>query len=381
MSIPFHGSPRHTLGIEVEMGIVDDQSDELECAAPEILAVLAQGHPDGEHPKIKAELFQSTLELITGICETPAQAKADLQATVAELEPLLRERHLALIGTGVHPFSAWASLRLTDNERYHRLVEKIGWPARRMMIHGVHFHVGVPSGDHAIAVTNALTSLLPHFVALSASSPYWFGEDSGLASMRTKIFESMPSASLPPDLADWEAFEELSAVLIKAGTIETHKELWWDIRPSPGWGTVELRMCDGMATLTELVALAALAQAVVAWMCEQFDAGVELVREPEWVLRENKWRAARYGIDARLVHGDGSVTELTKEVREWVAKVRPLAARLGGEPELLSTLDILTRTPSYARQRAVVQDGGTLTDVVELLRREFREDRIGGTTA
>ena len=246
------------------------------------------------------------------------------------------------------------------------------------MIHGVHFHVGVPSGDHAVAITNALTGLLPHFVALSASSPYWFGDDTGLASMRTKIFESMPSASLPPDLADWAAFEDLATILVKAGTIETVKELWWDIRPSPNWGTVELRMCDGMATLTELVALAALAQSAVAYLCARIDAGDPLGREAEWVLRENKWRAARYGIDARLVHGDGSVTELAEDVREWVARVRPFAQELGGEAELGGVLDILDRTPSYARQRAVVQDGGTLTDVVELLRREFLNDRVGG---
>ena len=207
------------------------------------------------------------------MCATPAEAHADLAATVAELQPILRRRHLALIGTGVHPFSSWNRLRLTEDDRYARLVDKIQWPARRMMIHGVHFHVGVPSGDHAIAVTNALTNLLPHFVALSASSPYWFGDDTGLASMRTKVFESMPSASLPPELTDWADFERLVEILVRAGTIETVKELWWDIRPSPGWGTVELRMCDGMATLTELCALAALAQAAVAYLCQRIDAG------------------------------------------------------------------------------------------------------------
>jgi carboxylate-amine ligase len=378
MPIPFHGSPAHTLGVEIELGLVHDETDELECAAPEVLAEMAADLPDGEHPRIHRELFQSTLELVTGVCRTPAQAHADLAATVAELTPVLRRRHLALIGTGVHPFSSWSGLRLTEDERYARLVDKIQWPARRMMIHGVHFHVGVPSGDHAIAVTNALTSLLPHFVALSASSPYWFGDDTGLASMRTKVFESMPSASLPPDLADWADFERLAAILVKAGTIETVKELWWDIRPSPGWGTVELRMCDGMATLTELTALAALAQAAVAHLCARIDAGEALTREPDWVLRENKWRAARYGIDATLVHGDGSVTNLAEEVVAWVERVRPEARTLGSQAELEGVLAILGQSPSYARQRDVIASGGTLRDVVELLRREFANDRVGG---
>lgn len=378
MPIRFNGSPAHTLGVEIELGLVHDRTDALECAAPSILAELGAGHPQGEHPHIKAELFQSTLELVTGICDTPADARADLQTTLAELDPALAARDLALIGTGVHPFSAWSSLRLTEDARYFRLVERIAWPARRLMIHGVHFHVGVPSGDHAIAVTNGLTALLPHFVALSASSPYWFGDDTGLASMRTKIFESMPSASLPPALADWADFEGLVAILTRAGTIETFKELWWDIRPSPNWGTVELRMCDGMATMTELLAVAALAQCAVADLCQRFDAGEPIAREPDWVLRENKWRAARYGIDADLVHGDGLVTDLAQEVRDMVAQLAPLAAELGCATELAGVADILTRTPSYARQRRVVQDGGNLRDVVELLRREFRTDRVGG---
>ncbi|MCU0301795.1 MAG: glutamate--cysteine ligase [Candidatus Nanopelagicales bacterium] len=378
MTTAFHGSPTHTLGVEIEMGIVHDATDALECAAPEVLAEASAGYPDGQHPHIHRELFQSTLELVTGICGTPAQARADLGATVAELTPILRRRHLALIGTGVHPFSSWSSLRLTDDPRYARLVERIAWPARRMMIHGVHFHVGVPSGDHAIAVTNGLTALLPHLVALSASSPYWFGDDTGLASMRTKVFESMPQASLPPALADWAEFEHLAGILVRAGTIESVKELWWDIRPSPSWGTVELRMCDGMATLTELAALAALAQAAVADLCARFDAGEQLAREPDWVLRENKWRAARYGIEAQLVHGDGSVSSLAEEVAAWVERVRPQAAALGSTEELEGVLAILEHQPSYARQRAVVAAGGTLRDVVELLRREFANDRVGG---
>lgn len=378
MQIPFNSSPAHTLGVEIEMGLVHDETDELECAAPVVLAEVSSGYPDDVHPRIHRELFQSTLELITGVCDTPEQAHADLVATVSELDPILRRHHLALIGTGVHPFSSWNRLRLTEDERYTRLVERIQWPARRMMIHGVHFHVGVPSGDHAIAVTNALTALLPHFVALSASSPYWFGDDTGLASMRTKVFESMPSASLPPALDQWTDFEDLVEILVRAGTIETVKELWWDIRPSPGWGTVELRMCDGMATLTELCALAALAQAAVAYLCQRFDAGERLVREPDWVLQENKWRAARYGIEATLVHGDGSVSSLAEDVREWVTRLRPQARSLGSGADLDRVLDILDHQPSYVRQRAVVARGGTLRDVVELLRQEFANDRVGG---
>ena len=378
MRIPFSGSSAHTLGVEIEMGLVDDTTDELAHAAPEVLAEVGAGHPDGQHPRIHHEFFQSTVELVTGVCATPSEARADLARTAAELEPLLRRRGLTLVGGGVHPFTRWSSLRVTEDDRYARLVERIRWPVRRMMAHGVHYHVGVGSGDQAIAVTNAMTGLLPHFVALSASSPYWSGIDTGLASTRTKIFESMPSASLPPELGDWADFERLVEILVRAGTIETVRELWWDIRPSPRWGTVEMRMCDSMATLTELCALAALAQAVVAHICGRIEAGEQFPREPDWALRENKWRAARYGVGATLVHGDGSVTALADEVHEWVERVGPQARELGTEADLARVLDIFERQPSYVRQRAVVAGGGTLHDVVDLLRREFANDRVGG---
>ncbi len=376
MHIPFPSSSTRSLGVEVELALIDD-TDALVSAAPLVISELSADSGD-RHPRVHSELFQSTLEVITDVRQTPAQARADLAGTIAELAPILARHGLALIGGGVHPFARWQDLQVTDDDRYRRIIERIRWPVQRMMAHGVHFHVGVPSGDHAVAIVNALTGLLPHFLALSASSPFWFGQDTGLASVRTKVFETMPSASLPPDLANWEDFETLADVLTRAGTIESVRDLWWDIRPSPGWGTVELRMCDGMATLDELCAVAGLAQAAVAHLCDAFDAGEPLPREPDWVLRENKWRAARYGTEAALVHGDGSVSRLADDVGAWVSRVRPYALALGSQPELDRVLDILDHGPSYARQRAVLAAGGDLRDVVQLLRLEFAEDRVGG---
>ena len=274
---------------------------------------------------------------------------------------------------------AGTDLRLTEDERYARLVDKIQWPARRMMIHGVHFHVGVPSGDHAVAVTNALTTLLPHFVALSASSPYWFGDDTGLASMRTKVFESMPSASLPPELTDWADFEQLVEILVRAGTIETVKELWWDIRPSPSWGTVELRMCDGMATLTELCALAALAQAAVAHLCRAHRRRrADAPGSPTGCCGRTSGGQRATASRRPSCTATGRSPGWPTRCAEWVERVRPERSALGSEADLDRVLDILDHTPSYVRQRAVVAAGGTLRDVVELLRREFANDRVGG---
>lgn len=377
MSLAFSGSAAHSLGIELEVGIVDDETCELACSAPEILSEIGVGPTPSGGPRVKRELFESTLELVTGVCLTPAEAHADLAATIAKLAPTLEARSLSLISCGVHPFSSWEPVRVTLDDRYLRMVDRFQWPVRRLTIYGVHYHVGVPTGDHALAVVNALTGLLPHLVALSASSPFWYGRDTGLASVRTRLWESVPSAGLPPQLRDWSEFEDLVQLLTGTGTIESTHDLWWDIRPSPVLGTVELRMCDSMASLWQVCALAALAQAAVALVCDLVDRGEAPAREPDWVLRENKWRASRFGLAAELVHSDGSVVPLVDELVEWVERVRPYARALGGEQDLDRVLGLLAGKPSYTRQRDVIEQGGTLRDVVVLLRQEFAANAAG----
>ena len=185
-----------------------------------------------------------------------------------ELKPLLDERNLAMMSSGTHPFASWDSMSLSPGERYRRLLDEIGWPARRLAIHGVHFHVGVRSKEKSIKFIDSLLGFLPQMLALSTSSPYWLGDDTGLASIRSKIFEVMPTSGLPPGwMQDWAAFERFMTALIKAETIRSVKEVWWDIRPHPTYGTIEFRMCDGIPTLREVRSIAALAQAlVVGWI-------------------------------------------------------------------------------------------------------------------
>jgi carboxylate-amine ligase len=247
------------------------------------------------------------------------------------------------------------------------------------MTHGVHFHVGVRSAEKAVAITDALSAYLPHFIALSASSPYWHGHDSGLASVRTKIFEAMPTAGLPPKLEHWSDFESFMDTLIRAGSITSVREVWWDIRPHPNFGTVELRMCDGIPTMSEVCALAALAQALVQRLDAMIDDGQELPSRRDWVRRENKWRAARDGVQAELVIDDaGNVRPIVDDISEMVQALQPTARTLGCEDEIMSVLDIAHNGPSYVRQRNVISQGGTFTDVVDLLVAEFAHDRPGG---
>jgi carboxylate-amine ligase len=379
MRVDFQASSTSSLGVEIELGLIDIETRELTCIASDVLAEVGSGHPGGEHPRAKHELYESTIEVITGICTTVAQARADLSATVDEIRAVIEPRGAALEGAGLHPFSRWFDLVQTPGERYAELVNRIQWPARRLMTHGVHFHVGVRSAEKAIAFTNALTHYLPHFVALSASSPYWHGHDSGLASVRTKIFEAMPTAGLPPNLNSWADFEHFMATLIRAGSIKTVREVWWDIRPHPDFGTVELRMCDGIPTLTEVASLAALAQSLVDHLDQQYDAGQTLPSPRDWIRRENKWRAARDGIDASIVIDDnGSVQPIRESIDELVTTLMPTAERLQCADELRGLLSIMEHGPSYQRQRAVVTAGGSLSDVVDLLRDEMITDIPGG---
>jgi len=343
--------------------------------APEVLACLADARGGEEHPRIKAELYQCTLEVITGVCDTVADARADLEEGIAEIRAVLAPRGVDLISAGLHPFTPWQSQQRSVGERYDAIVERIQWPARRLITHGVHFHVGVRSAEKSIAITNALASTLPLFLALSTSSPFWHGTDTGLESARTKVFEALPSTGLPPTLANWTEFEAFMSSLIAAGAITTIREVWWDVRPHPNFGTVELRMCDAMPTLTETCALAALAQCSVARYDELLDRGYTLPVDRDWVMRENKWRAARFGLDASLVvDPSGRTRPIANLIEETVEELMPTARRLDCADELAGIHAILSTGTSSTRQRRTLASGGDLRDVVAMLRAELAND-------
>ena len=375
MPVEFHPSTRASLGVEVELALVDAEKGGLVCLAPDVLAEISAPFESGEHPKVKKELFQCTIEVITGVCQTVAQARADLAESMRELHVVVDKRGAGFIGAGLHPFTPWHELMRSEGERYDRLVDRIAWPARRLTTHGVHVHVGVRSGDKAIATVNSLSGYLPIFLALSASSPYWNGRDTGLASTRTKIFEAMPTTGLPPVLRDWAEFNVFLDTMITAGTIETVREVWWDIRPHPTYGTVELRMCDAMPTLWETAAMAALAQCLVQTFDEAMDRGETPPVPREWVRRENKWRAARWGIEAELVVDDAGRTRPIRDVtRDLVVELSPVAEQLGCANELADLLVIADRGPSYLRQRRMAEEGADLGDVVAAMRHEMLAD-------
>jgi carboxylate-amine ligase len=379
MHIEFNPSPGPSLGVEMELELIDLRTGHLASAASEILAELGEGHPDGEHPKAKHELFECCIEIITGVCTTVAEARADLEATLAEVRAAAAKRGLTVICSGSHPFSLPSEQRVSPSERYDQLVEEMQWMAHRLQIFGVHVHVGVRSPEKAITIANALTAYIPHFLALSASSPFWEGHDTGLASARSKVFEGLPTAGLPASVGSWADFEEYMSTLITAGAIATVREVWWDVRPHPDFGTVELRMCDGIPTIGEVAAVAALAQSLVAHLDALDDEGHVPARRREWILRENKWRAGRHGIDADFIVDDAGNTQPARAaIAELVSVVEPTAAALGCEAELADIARILESGPSYRRQREVSEGGTNLWAVVDQLVRELRTDIPGG---
>jgi glutamate---cysteine ligase / carboxylate-amine ligase len=377
VAIRWNSSRGPTLGVEWELQLIDAGSRMLRQDAGEVVAAMPGWGESGEHPKVHEEMMQSTVEVVTGICSTASEAKEDLAATISQLQRITAGRGTMLACAGTHPVSDWRDAKMAPIQRYAELVEQLQWLARRVQTFGVHVHVGIRDRSKAIPIVNALAAYLPHFLALTASSPFWSGHDTGLASSRAVIFGDMPTAGPPQLLADWSEFEDYMDTLLRAGTIRSIKEVWWDIRPHPDFGTVEIRMFDGVPTLREIGMVAALSQSLVQLLDSQLDRGYTLPSPSAWVVRDNKWRATRYGLDAMVITDEfGSTAPLRDQLYELVRDLEPVASRLGCADELSVVSEVLDHGASYERQRAVVAAGGELADVVDALVAEFTEDRF-----
>jgi carboxylate-amine ligase len=351
--------------------VIDPDTLNLRSAACEVLEYVG----GDSHPRIKQELTQSTVEIITGICDTVDVARRDLEASLAELIAAGDALGVRFASAGTHPFAQWREQKVFPNPRYQHLVDRIQWPARRLLIYGLHVHVGVSSGEKAIAVLNGLTTYLPHMLALSASSPFVDHEDTGLASARSKIFEGMPTAGLPVRLAHYADFQEFMNTLVRAGAIESVREIWWDIRPHPGFGTIEVRVCDAPSSLRELTAITALIQCLVTHLVHQYDDGVPMRLLHPWVVRENKWRATRHGLDADVImSNDGSHAPLRDLVPALLQELTACAEELHCEAELASVATILGGNASYERQRRIYEESGDLREIPRRLSEELRDE-------
>ncbi|HEX2316087.1 MAG TPA: glutamate--cysteine ligase [Thermomonospora sp.] len=377
MAIDFKASRGATLGVEWELQLVDAQTRRLRQDAHHVLAALPALSEQGDVPRLRHELMESMVEVVTGVCHTVGEAVADLAGTLEQLRSVTLARGIELACMGTHPISDWRDAVLAPVQRYADLIEEMQWLARRAQTFGVHVHVGVRHRDKTIPIVNALAAYLPHFLALTASSPYWGGDDTGLASSRAVVWGQLPTAGPPHLLADWAEFEEYMATLLRAGTIRSIKEVWWDVRPHPDFGTIEIRMFDGIPTLREVGMAAALCQSLVTLFDQQLDRGYTLPRPAAWVVRDNKWRATRHGLDAIVITDDGgSTAPLRDDLYELIRELEPVADRLGCAEQLKVAGEVLEHGAPYERQRAIRAEGGTLENLVEAAVLELSEDRF-----
>ncbi|MGY0388940.1 glutamate--cysteine ligase [Nocardioides sp. WG-D5] len=372
MRIDFHPSPRPTLGVEWELALVDRQSRDLVNVADHLFARAKARVPNPE--RIHKELLRNTVEIVTGICGTVEEAIDQIRETTLEVVRAGDDLGVDLFGAGTHPFASWTRQELSAGHRYEELINRTQWWGRQMLIWGVHVHVGMPERDRVLPVLNGLLTYYPHFQALSASSPIWAGVDTGYASNRALMFQQLPTAGLPFQFATWPEFEAYVSDQTVTGVIEDISEIRWDIRPSPRIGTIENRICDGVATLQELAAIAALAHCLCVDLDARVAAGEPVATMPPWHVQENKWRAARYGLDAIVILNDASDERLvTEDLAELLVRLEPVAARLGCEKELAGVHDIIHKGASYQRQRAIAASTeGDLVAVVDSVVRDLR---------
>ena len=373
MRIDFHGSPEPTLGIEWELALVARDDRDLVNSAEDLFTRAGPRLVDPH--RLHKELLRNTVEVVSGKCHHVAEAIADVADTLRAVMAAADEIDVDLFGGGTHPFASWTTQQLTPGHRYEELINRTQWWGRQMLIWGVHVHVGMARKERVMPVLSALLTYYPHLQALSASSPVWAGVDTGYASNRALMFQQLPTAGLPFQFERWEEYERYAADQLTTGVVDDLTEIRWDVRPAHRLGTLENRVCDGVSTLPELGALAALMQCLVVDLDTRVAAGEQPTVLPPWHVQENKWRAARYGLDAIvIVDADNTERLVTDDLADLLDRLAPVAGRLGCSDELAGVADIVTAGASYQRQRAVAQaSGGDLVAVVDAVVTELRE--------
>ena len=355
-----------SLGVEMEWITVDAATGAQTPAAPALLAAIEPT------PRIKPELFTSTIEINTGIHDQTRPCIGELANLHRRVSDQLQAQRAALLASGTHPFSRWQDQQVSDDDRYHRLVDRLRWMARRFNIFGIHVHVGMPSGDACIAAMNRLLPVMPVFLAISANSPFWTGHDTGLSSARIKVFEGLSQGGMPFYFEDWRDFEHCAHRLMDTGSIDSVRDIWWEMRPHPDFGTLEIRVGDMPATRADTEAYVAYVRAETM---AALDAGPRPRTHPS-LIRENRWRACRFGLDATIIDPD---TEALAPVLDWLeARLDKLAA-LGAQSEDVTI--VRARLPHWrahgdgaARQRRLREQASDWDDMIARMRQDGWSD-------
>lgn len=352
------GGPSYTIGIEEELMIVDAESASLVNAIESLLGETSGG-------EVKPELHESVLEISTEPASNTTEAGALLRGLRAQVSARAAKRGLRIGSAGTHPFALWEDQRIVARPRYRELVTALRFVARQELIFGMHVHVGVDDPDKAIHVANGMRVHLGVLLALSANSPFWRADSTGLLSTRTPIFRAFPRVGVPPYYRDWADYEREIGFMVESGVIEDYTWLWYDVRPHPDFGTVEIRVCDSQTRVEHTLALAALIQAMVKELAEHFDAGKPLAAYPWQMLDENKWLAARHGLDSELIDLPASDRVGARALaRRLVDRLREHAQDLGSADDLEGIDDLIENGNGAQRQIVVYEANHDLREVM-----------------
>ncbi|HZU66747.1 MAG TPA: carboxylate-amine ligase [Ktedonobacteraceae bacterium] len=363
---------RFTIGIEEEFQIVDQRTGQL---SPQIYTILNKGTPMlGE--KIKPEMLQSTIEVTSDVLPDIATARTAMQQLRAQVAQLAHEEGLALVSAGTHPSALWVNEKRSLSERYEEIEEEYQDVARAVSIFGLHVHIGIDDADMAISLVNQLRTWMPHLLALSANSPFWCGRFTGIKSYRSVVWKSFPRSGISDTFSSWSDFDRYVQHLVRMGSIDNGKKIWWDVRPHVFFNTIEFRVCDMPATFEDMIALVALCQALVARLSWLYRHNMATHVLPRHFIEENKWRAMRYGLDAGVIDFvQGRRLNMREAISELLDFVGEVAGDLGSNREMEYLRNLLAdpRGTGAERQIEVYQQTGSLSAVIELLMRQTME--------
>jgi glutamate---cysteine ligase / carboxylate-amine ligase len=360
----FGKSDPYTLGVEEEYMLLDGDTFDL---VQHVEAVLEAAYGGEYERRVNPELMQSVLEIATPVCRSAAEVDEELRKLRAYVTGIAREQGMRVGSAGTHPFSLFERQRITARDRYRHLVDQLQYVARRELIFGLHIHVAVDDPERAIQVVNGLLAHLPAFLALSANSPFWRGEPTGLASSRQMVFAAFPRSGPPPRFKDYADYAEVVGQLEKTGCIADYTHIWWDIRLHPRFGTVEIRVCDAVTRVEDAVALAAFCQSLVKLYSERHAIGAEIPSYHRILTTENKWLAARYGLEAPvmdLATGRRNRVPVAQLVRRTLRELEPHARELGCDAELEGISEILAKGNGSDRQRRIWNANRDIVEVV-----------------
>ncbi len=359
--IDFCSNGHLTLGVEIELQIIDSNSLSLVNRASEIID-LAQKNGS---TSFKQEMYQSAIEVVTDKCQNVHEIEQDFLNSLNLIDKFT-PKDIKYATNGTHPKFFYNNYQLTDLQRYHDMIQVNQIMSRRVSnFFGLHVHLGLRSGNDAIRFNNFFLELVPHLIALSASSPFWCGEDSGLNSVRLSNYEAHPCSGHPFLVNNWQEFEDLYFALKKSKSITTTKDLWWDIRPSPNYGTIEIRVCDGLSNLKEAVAITAFIHLLAYWFEDNSEPNQEFLAPKSWRMRQNKCNALRYGIEADILLDDlGNSISLKKDLINWLDKLSKYEEKLGYQRYVSTIRNIIQNGNSSQRQREVFLKNNSIDEVI-----------------